>query len=76
MISGEEDNLIVISQQMIQEGLDILGPEKGSNLQKIIKMADEYKNAGLTPLFLLNNENGNVTVTTAEKLKTPNAFNN
>lgn len=54
-----------IDEDLIKKASILMGP--GNNFEKALSIADEYRAAGLTPLFFLNEEESLIHVTTEEK---------
>lgn len=55
-----------ISEEIIRQAADIIGPE--SNFHLALKYADDYRQAGLNPVYYTDDEERMVFVTTEEKM--------
>lgn len=55
-----------ISEEIIRQAADIIGPD--SNFHIALKYADDYRQAGLNPVYYTDDEERIVFVTTEEKM--------
>ena len=55
-----------ISEEIIRQAAEIMGPE--SNFHVALKWAEEYRQAGLNPVYYTDDEDKIVFVTTEEKM--------
>jgi len=55
-----------ISESTLKQAAEMMGP--GSNFHTALQWADEYRQAGLTPVFYTDDEEKMVFVTTEEKM--------
>lgn len=63
------ENLHVIPEEMVILCASQFGPTEENGFVNSIKMANEYKLAGLTPIYLCDNNMKDIYVTSIEKLK-------
>jgi hypothetical protein len=63
------DNLQLISEEIIQYCADAIADDDQNSFERILGAAHEFKDAGLTPVFLCSDTLKDVFVTTAEKLQ-------
>lgn len=59
-------NYQTISEDIIRQAAEIMGPD--SNFHIALKWGDEYRQAGLNPVYYTDNEEKMVFVTTEEKM--------
>ena len=55
-----------ISEEIIRQAAEIIGPD--SNFHTALKWADEYRQAGMNPVYYTDDEEKMVFVTTEEKM--------
>jgi hypothetical protein len=55
-----------ISEEIIRQAAELSGPE--SNFHTALKYADDYRQAGLNPVYYTDDEERMVFVTTEEKM--------
>jgi hypothetical protein len=55
-----------ISEDIIRQAAEIMGPD--SNFHVALKWAEEYRQAGLNPVYYTDDEDKTVFVTTEEKM--------
>jgi hypothetical protein len=55
-----------ISEEIIRQAAEIIGPE--SNFHTALKWGEEYRQAGLNPVYYTDDEEKVVFVTTEEKM--------
>lgn len=55
-----------IDEDLIKKASILMGP--GNNFEVALSIAEQYRSAGLTPLFFLNEEENMIHVTTEEKI--------
>ena len=55
-----------ISEEIIRQAAEIMGPD--SNFHIALKWAEEYRQAGLNPVYYTDDEDKMVFVTTEEKM--------
>lgn len=55
-----------ISEEIIRQAAELLGPD--SNFHTALKWADDYRQAGLNPVYYTDDEEKMVFVTTEEKM--------
>ncbi len=55
-----------ISEEIIRQAAEIMGPD--SNFHVALKWAEEYRQAGLNPVYYTDDEDKIVFVTTEEKM--------
>lgn len=55
-----------ISESTLKQAAEMMGPD--SNFHTALRWADEYRQAGLTPVFYTDDEEMTVFVTTEEKM--------
>lgn len=60
------ENMEVVNEDLIRKAAILSEPD--NSFIKALDFAEEYRLAGLTPVFLLDDENFMVIVTTQEKL--------
>jgi|SanBayMetagenome_1026888.scaffolds.fasta_scaffold191850_1 hypothetical protein len=60
------ENMERVNEDLIKKAAVLSGPD--SSFYTALEFADEYRRAGLTPVFLLDDENMLVIVTNEEKL--------
>lgn len=60
------ENMEVVNEDLIKKAAILSEPD--NSFIKALDFAESYRNAGLTPVFLLDDENFMVIVTTQEKL--------
>lgn len=60
------ENMEVVNEDLIKKAAILSEPD--NSFIKALDFAEEYRSAGLTPVFLLDDENFMVIVTTQEKL--------
>jgi hypothetical protein len=63
------DNLQLVPEDIIQYCADQIADDDQNSFKRILGAAHEFKNAGLTPVFLCSETLKDVFVTTAEKLQ-------
>jgi hypothetical protein len=59
-------NYKTISEEIIRQAADMCGPD--SNFHIALKWGEEYRQAGLNPVYYTNDEERMVFVTTEEKM--------
>lgn len=63
-------NLRVMPEEMVRHAADTLDAEDpNNNFRRILNGAEEFRNVGLTPIFLCDQTLKNIMVTTEEKLR-------
>ena len=62
-------NLHIISEDMIVFCASQFAPDEDNSFKNILNVADEFRDAGLTPVFLCTKTLKDIFVTTAEKLQ-------
>ena len=55
-----------ISEDILKQAAEIIGP--GSNFHLALKWGEDYRQAGLNPVYYTDNDEKMVFVTTAEKM--------
>lgn len=55
-----------IDEDLLKKAAVLMGP--GSNFDKALSIAEEYRTAGLTPLFFIDENETMIYVTTEEKI--------
>ena len=55
-----------IDEDLIKKASILMGP--GNNFEVALSIAEQYRSAGLTPLFFLNEEENMIHVTTEQKI--------
>lgn len=60
------ENMEVVNEDLIKKAAILSEPD--NSFIKALNFAESYRQAGLTPVFLLDDENFMVIVTTQEKL--------
>lgn len=55
-----------ISEEVLKQAAEIMGPD--SNFHVALQWADEYRQAGLNPVYYTDDETRTVFVTTEEKM--------
>lgn len=60
------ENMERVNEDLIRKAAVLSGPD--NSFYTALDIADEYRRAGLTPVFLLDDENMIVIVTNQEKL--------
>ena len=55
-----------ISEEIIKQAAEIIGPD--SNFHIALKWAEEYRQAGMNPIYYMDDEDKIVFVTTEEKM--------
>lgn len=55
-----------ISEEIIKQAAEIMGPD--SNFHVALKWAEDYRQAGLTPVYYTDDDEKMVFVTTEEKM--------
>lgn len=60
------ENMEVVNEDLIKKAAILSEPD--NSFVKALDFAESYRQAGLTPVFLLDDENFMVIVTTEEKL--------
>lgn len=60
------ENMERVNEDLIRKAAVLSGPDNSFNTA--LEIAEEYRRAGLTPVFLLDDENMIVIVTNQEKL--------
>jgi hypothetical protein len=55
-----------ISENILKQAAEIMGPE--SNFHTALKWGDDYRQAGLNPVYYTDDEENMVYVTTEEKM--------
>lgn len=55
-----------ISEEIIRQAAEIIGPD--SNFHTALRWGDEYRQAGLSPVYYTDDEQKMVFVTTEEKM--------
>jgi len=63
------DNLQLISEEIIEYCAEQIADDDQNSFRRILSAASEFKEAGLTPVFLCSDTLKDVFVTTAEKLQ-------
>jgi len=61
--------LSVIPEDIVQFCASQFGPDEDNSFKNILNAADEFREAGLTPLFLCTKTLQDIFVTTVEKLQ-------
>ena len=61
-------NLFVVPEKIVQQCARALGEEE-NNFRNFLEVAAEFREAGLTPLYLCNEDMKNMHVTTEEFLR-------
>lgn len=55
-----------VSEDIIRQAAEIMGPD--SNFHTALQWADEYRQAGMTPVFYTDDDDRMIFVTTEEKM--------
>jgi len=64
------DNLKILPERMVKDAAEMQQEEDPDNsFIRLLKSAEEFKDAGLTPIFLCDKDMQRVMVTTKEKLE-------
>lgn len=64
------DNLKILPERMVKDAAEMHEKEDPDNsFIRLLRSADEFKDAGLTPVFLCDKDMQRVMVTTKEKLE-------
>jgi len=64
------DNLKILPERMVKDAAEMQQEEDPDNsFIRLLKSAEEFKDAGLTPVFLCDRDMQRVMVTTKEKLE-------
>jgi hypothetical protein len=64
---SENKKLKPIDEETVRTALKILGPN--SSFKKALDLAETYREAGLTPIFLCDDDNRMIYVVTEERMK-------
>ena len=64
------DNLKVLPERMVKEAAELnIERDPENSFTRLLRSAEEFKDAGLTPVFLCDKEMQKVMVTTKEKME-------
>ena len=64
------DNLKILPERMVKDAAEMQQEEDPDNsFIRLLKSAEEFKDAGLTPIFLCDKDMQRVMVTTKDKLE-------
>lgn len=61
-------NIKIVPESIIIDCAAQFGPDEENNFKKLLDIGNEYKKAGLNPIYLANAEMKDIDVTTEEKL--------
>lgn len=59
-------NLFVVPEHIVEQCADVIGDEEENNFRNFLKVAEEFRKVGLTPLYLCNENMKDMHVTTEE----------
>jgi hypothetical protein len=63
------DNLQLVSEEIVQYCADVLADDEDNSFKRILGVAEEFREVGLTPVFLCSHTLQDLFVTTKEKLQ-------
>jgi hypothetical protein len=60
------DNMIQVSEEVMREAVQYIPEDEESGIRTVLKAADEYKAANMTPIFIMDRYNMSVYVVAKE----------
>lgn len=59
-------NMIQVSEEVVRQAVQYIPDDEESGMRTVLKAADEYKAANMTPIFILDKSNMSIYVVAEE----------
>jgi hypothetical protein len=60
------DGMVQVSEDIVRQAVKYIPEEEESGMRTVLKAADEYRAANMTPIFILDRYNMDILVVAAE----------